>query len=60
LLTNHKPEPHVRCRPSKSTALVTPLIIYCFSFVTGTQRDRGLAEASVVQYVYVLIRRYNG
>uniref|UniRef100_A0A5K3FXF9 Frizzled/Smoothened transmembrane domain-containing protein n=1 Tax=Mesocestoides corti TaxID=53468 RepID=A0A5K3FXF9_MESCO len=34
LLTNHKPEPHVRSLPSQSTTLATPLIIYCTSFVS--------------------------
>uniref|UniRef100_A0A5K3FGU6 Ovule protein n=1 Tax=Mesocestoides corti TaxID=53468 RepID=A0A5K3FGU6_MESCO len=34
LLTNHKPEPHVRCPLSESTTLATPLIIHCFSFVS--------------------------
>uniref|UniRef100_A0A5K3FW10 Uncharacterized protein n=1 Tax=Mesocestoides corti TaxID=53468 RepID=A0A5K3FW10_MESCO len=31
LLTNQKPEPSVRCLPSESTMLATPLIIYCIS-----------------------------
>uniref|UniRef100_A0A5K3FJI6 Uncharacterized protein n=1 Tax=Mesocestoides corti TaxID=53468 RepID=A0A5K3FJI6_MESCO len=31
LLTNQKPGPRVRCLPSESTALATPLIIYCIS-----------------------------
>uniref|UniRef100_A0A5K3FS59 SRCR domain-containing protein n=1 Tax=Mesocestoides corti TaxID=53468 RepID=A0A5K3FS59_MESCO len=52
LLTNHKPEPHVRRLPSESIRLATPLYIYCSSFVSfsgwlpvfpshaiGTQRD---------------------
>uniref|UniRef100_A0A5K3G4S3 Movement protein n=1 Tax=Mesocestoides corti TaxID=53468 RepID=A0A5K3G4S3_MESCO len=33
LLTNDKPETHVRRFPSESTKLATPLIIYCSSFV---------------------------
>uniref|UniRef100_A0A5K3G148 Ovule protein n=1 Tax=Mesocestoides corti TaxID=53468 RepID=A0A5K3G148_MESCO len=33
LLTNHKPETHVRRFPYESTKLATPLIIYCSSFV---------------------------
>uniref|UniRef100_A0A5K3F1N0 Uncharacterized protein n=1 Tax=Mesocestoides corti TaxID=53468 RepID=A0A5K3F1N0_MESCO len=31
LLTNQKPEPHVRLLPSESSTLATPLIIYCIS-----------------------------
>uniref|UniRef100_A0A5K3FDW3 Ovule protein n=1 Tax=Mesocestoides corti TaxID=53468 RepID=A0A5K3FDW3_MESCO len=34
LLTNHKPEPLVRRRPSESVTLVTPLIMCCTSFVS--------------------------
>uniref|UniRef100_A0A5K3FYY0 Ovule protein n=1 Tax=Mesocestoides corti TaxID=53468 RepID=A0A5K3FYY0_MESCO len=30
-LTNQKPEPRVRRLPFESTALATPLIIYCIS-----------------------------
>uniref|UniRef100_A0A5K3FSJ9 Uncharacterized protein n=1 Tax=Mesocestoides corti TaxID=53468 RepID=A0A5K3FSJ9_MESCO len=57
LLTNQKPEPHVRRLPPESTMLATPLIIYCTSVVCfsgclpsfphaiGSQRDTGLAEA---------------
>uniref|UniRef100_A0A5K3FP57 L-serine-phosphatidylethanolamine phosphatidyltransferase n=1 Tax=Mesocestoides corti TaxID=53468 RepID=A0A5K3FP57_MESCO len=33
-LTNHKPEPHVRSHPSKSTTLAVSLIIYCFLYVS--------------------------
>uniref|UniRef100_A0A5K3FWT4 Ovule protein n=1 Tax=Mesocestoides corti TaxID=53468 RepID=A0A5K3FWT4_MESCO len=63
LLTNHNPEPHVRRRLSESATPATLPIIYCCSFmsfsvgclsssrVIGTQRDIGLAETSVVQYV---------
>uniref|UniRef100_A0A5K3FCQ5 Uncharacterized protein n=1 Tax=Mesocestoides corti TaxID=53468 RepID=A0A5K3FCQ5_MESCO len=31
LLTNQKPEPHVRRLSSESTSVATPLIIYCIS-----------------------------
>uniref|UniRef100_A0A5K3F115 Ovule protein n=1 Tax=Mesocestoides corti TaxID=53468 RepID=A0A5K3F115_MESCO len=31
LLTNQKPEPHVRRLSSESATLATPLIIYCIS-----------------------------
>uniref|UniRef100_A0A5K3FW89 Frizzled/Smoothened transmembrane domain-containing protein n=1 Tax=Mesocestoides corti TaxID=53468 RepID=A0A5K3FW89_MESCO len=34
LKTNQKPEPHLRCLPSESTTLATPLIIYCSSIVS--------------------------
>uniref|UniRef100_A0A5K3FFK3 Uncharacterized protein n=1 Tax=Mesocestoides corti TaxID=53468 RepID=A0A5K3FFK3_MESCO len=34
LMTNHRPEPHVRRLPSESPTLATPLIIYCASFVS--------------------------
>uniref|UniRef100_A0A5K3FXK1 Ovule protein n=1 Tax=Mesocestoides corti TaxID=53468 RepID=A0A5K3FXK1_MESCO len=34
LLTNHKPESHVRLLPSESSTLAAPLNIYCFSFVS--------------------------
>uniref|UniRef100_A0A5K3FZJ5 Secreted protein n=1 Tax=Mesocestoides corti TaxID=53468 RepID=A0A5K3FZJ5_MESCO len=59
LLTNHTLEPHVRCHPSESTKPATQLLIYCsysclplvvcisLQHAIGTQRDRGLAEASV-------------
>uniref|UniRef100_A0A5K3EJ22 Uncharacterized protein n=1 Tax=Mesocestoides corti TaxID=53468 RepID=A0A5K3EJ22_MESCO len=31
LLTNHKPEPCIRCCPSESSLLAPLLIMYCFS-----------------------------
>uniref|UniRef100_A0A5K3FI52 Uncharacterized protein n=1 Tax=Mesocestoides corti TaxID=53468 RepID=A0A5K3FI52_MESCO len=34
LLTNQKPEPHVRRLPSESTKLATPLIMYCSPLVS--------------------------
>uniref|UniRef100_A0A5K3FVE1 Uncharacterized protein n=1 Tax=Mesocestoides corti TaxID=53468 RepID=A0A5K3FVE1_MESCO len=34
LLTNRKPGPYTRRRPSESTTLATPRIIYCISFVS--------------------------
>uniref|UniRef100_A0A5K3EXW4 Uncharacterized protein n=1 Tax=Mesocestoides corti TaxID=53468 RepID=A0A5K3EXW4_MESCO len=34
LLTNHKPEPHVRHRPSEFATLAAPLIMYRFSCVS--------------------------
>uniref|UniRef100_A0A5K3FGV0 Uncharacterized protein n=1 Tax=Mesocestoides corti TaxID=53468 RepID=A0A5K3FGV0_MESCO len=64
-VTNRKPEPQVRRRPSESTTLATSTTLYsCLSLVgcitsshaIGTQGDCGLAEASVVQYVCALIR----
>uniref|UniRef100_A0A5K3FW74 Ovule protein n=1 Tax=Mesocestoides corti TaxID=53468 RepID=A0A5K3FW74_MESCO len=33
-LTNHKPEPVVRRHSSKSTTLVEPITIYCFSYAS--------------------------
>uniref|UniRef100_A0A5K3FYB3 SLC26A/SulP transporter domain-containing protein n=1 Tax=Mesocestoides corti TaxID=53468 RepID=A0A5K3FYB3_MESCO len=57
LLTNHKPEPHVRHHPFESTKLATPLfyaaplscpsLVGCLSFshVIGTQIVTGLAAA---------------
>uniref|UniRef100_A0A5K3FPX2 ABO glycosyltransferase n=1 Tax=Mesocestoides corti TaxID=53468 RepID=A0A5K3FPX2_MESCO len=55
LLTNHKPELHVRRRPSEFTTLPTT---YCFSYVPVSdwlhiflaleRRDGELAEADVV------------
>uniref|UniRef100_A0A5K3ENU0 Ovule protein n=1 Tax=Mesocestoides corti TaxID=53468 RepID=A0A5K3ENU0_MESCO len=34
LLTNHKPEPHVRRLPFESATLATQLVIYCTSVVS--------------------------
>uniref|UniRef100_A0A5K3G3D0 Cdc6_C domain-containing protein n=1 Tax=Mesocestoides corti TaxID=53468 RepID=A0A5K3G3D0_MESCO len=58
LLTNHKLKPQVRSRPSESTTLATKFFIYCSAFAIRMQRDRGLAEASVVQYICALSRRH--
>uniref|UniRef100_A0A5K3FWY5 Transposase n=1 Tax=Mesocestoides corti TaxID=53468 RepID=A0A5K3FWY5_MESCO len=59
LLTNHKPGPHVRRRQSESTTLATPVGCISSSHAIGTQRDRGLPEASLVEYVCALIRRHS-
>uniref|UniRef100_A0A5K3EJE6 Ephrin RBD domain-containing protein n=1 Tax=Mesocestoides corti TaxID=53468 RepID=A0A5K3EJE6_MESCO len=72
LLTNQKPEPHVRRLPSESTMLSTPLILYCSSVVSfsgwlliflacywNTERHR-IGCGQVVQYVYAHRRRHCG
>uniref|UniRef100_A0A5K3F8U0 Fructose-bisphosphate aldolase n=1 Tax=Mesocestoides corti TaxID=53468 RepID=A0A5K3F8U0_MESCO len=56
LLTNHKPEPHVKRHPPHCLRLLYTVSHACLSLVgcissshaIGTQRDRGLAEARVV------------
>uniref|UniRef100_A0A5K3EK12 Myosin motor domain-containing protein n=1 Tax=Mesocestoides corti TaxID=53468 RepID=A0A5K3EK12_MESCO len=58
LLTNHKPELHIRRRPSESTNLATSLIIHCSSFACHSNAKRKLAEAGIVHYVCALMRRY--
>uniref|UniRef100_A0A5K3G0V9 Secreted protein n=1 Tax=Mesocestoides corti TaxID=53468 RepID=A0A5K3G0V9_MESCO len=61
LLTIHKPEPHVRSRPSESTTLATPLIMYCTSVVSFSgwlPIFLACQRASVVQYVSALRRRH--
>uniref|UniRef100_A0A5K3EY89 Uncharacterized protein n=1 Tax=Mesocestoides corti TaxID=53468 RepID=A0A5K3EY89_MESCO len=34
LLTNHKPEPHVRSCPSETSTLAKPITICCYSLVS--------------------------
>uniref|UniRef100_A0A5K3FPY3 Uncharacterized protein n=1 Tax=Mesocestoides corti TaxID=53468 RepID=A0A5K3FPY3_MESCO len=65
ILTNHKPESDVNRlqSPPLHTASHTCLpLVGCrsSSHVIRSQRDKGLAEASVVQYTCALIRRYMG
>uniref|UniRef100_A0A5K3FAN7 Frizzled/Smoothened transmembrane domain-containing protein n=1 Tax=Mesocestoides corti TaxID=53468 RepID=A0A5K3FAN7_MESCO len=70
LLTNHKPEPHVRRPPSESTTLATSFILYCSSFVSfsgwlliflachwNTERHR-IGCDQMGQQVCALIRRH--
>uniref|UniRef100_A0A5K3FTT2 Movement protein n=1 Tax=Mesocestoides corti TaxID=53468 RepID=A0A5K3FTT2_MESCO len=70
LLTNQKPEPHVRHLPFESATLATPLIIYCTSAVSflgwlliflachwNTEGHR-IGCGQVVQYVCAPIRRH--
>uniref|UniRef100_A0A5K3G323 Secreted protein n=1 Tax=Mesocestoides corti TaxID=53468 RepID=A0A5K3G323_MESCO len=70
LLTNRKPEPHVRRLPSESTTMATQLNIYCSSVMSfsgwlliflarhwKTERRR-IGCGQVVQYVCALIRRH--
>uniref|UniRef100_A0A5K3FXZ7 G_PROTEIN_RECEP_F1_2 domain-containing protein n=1 Tax=Mesocestoides corti TaxID=53468 RepID=A0A5K3FXZ7_MESCO len=66
LLINHKPEPHVRCLPSKSITLATlliisaphsgwlPLFVVCY---WNAERHR-IGSGQVVQYFCALIHRY--
>uniref|UniRef100_A0A5K3FGR8 Uncharacterized protein n=1 Tax=Mesocestoides corti TaxID=53468 RepID=A0A5K3FGR8_MESCO len=70
LLTNQKPEPHVRCLPSESTTLATAPIIYCTSVVSFSgwlpsfpachwnAERHGIGRGQVVQHVCALIRRH--
>uniref|UniRef100_A0A5K3FFB0 Optic atrophy 3 protein homolog n=1 Tax=Mesocestoides corti TaxID=53468 RepID=A0A5K3FFB0_MESCO len=70
LLTNQKPEPHVRRLLSESATLATPLIICCTSVVSlsgwlliflvchwNAERQR-IGCGQVVQHVCALIRRH--
>uniref|UniRef100_A0A5K3FBH8 Uncharacterized protein n=1 Tax=Mesocestoides corti TaxID=53468 RepID=A0A5K3FBH8_MESCO len=59
ILTNHKPEPQARRLPSESTTLATQVGCLSSSHAIGTQRDTGLAKASVVQYVCTPRRRHS-
>uniref|UniRef100_A0A5K3EVJ3 Kinesin motor domain-containing protein n=1 Tax=Mesocestoides corti TaxID=53468 RepID=A0A5K3EVJ3_MESCO len=70
LLTIHMPEPNVRHRRSESTTLAAHTLLTdfqtCLSLVgflfssrsVGSQRDRGMAKASMIHYVCALKIRY--